>query len=128
MAGKRGLTLEDTLAYPWVAPPKTTPAGHYLFETLRIHEREHTPVRLVSSSLVILRAMLAEGPYVSIISRHQIAEEVRTGHIAPLDLGLQGDARPIGLTMRAGWRPTADQAKFIEFLRDAARRHAGKPG
>jgi DNA-binding transcriptional LysR family regulator len=124
LAQKRGLSLEDTLAYPWVAPPKNTPAGHYLFETLRIDERRETPVRLVSSSPVMLRGILAEGPYVSIISREQIKVELRDGHIAPLDIALQGDARAIGLTTRAAWRPTKVQARFIEFLRDSARSEA----
>jgi DNA-binding transcriptional LysR family regulator len=119
---KPRLSLEDTLTYPWVAPPKTTPAGQYLSETLRIHERPETPVRVVSSSLVMLRGILAEGPYVSIISRHQMAVEEQSGHIAVLDIALTGDRRAIGLTTRTGWRPTQSQARFIQFLRDAARR------
>ena len=120
LAERRNLTLEDTLAYPWIAPPKTAPAGQYLFETLRIHERPETPVRVVSSSLVMLRGLLAEGPYVSIISRHQIAVEERLGLIAPLDIPLSGDRRPIGLTTRAGWQPTQTQARFLALLHEFA--------
>ena len=121
LAGRKGLTLDDTLAFPWIAPPKSAPAGHYLFETLRIHERPETPVRVVSSSLVMLRGLLAQGPYVSIISRHQIAVEEHTGLIVPLDIPLTGDRRPIGLTTRAGWRPTQTQARFLDLLRANAR-------
>ena len=121
LAGRTGLTLDDTLSFPWIAPPKTAPAGQYLFETLRIHERPETPVRVVSSSLVMLRGLLAEGPYVSIISRHQIAVEERLGLIVPLDIPLSGDRRAIGLTTRAGWRPTLTQARFLDLLRDFAR-------
>ncbi|WP_322865716.1 LysR family transcriptional regulator [Aquicoccus sp. G2-2] len=124
LASKPDLTLEDTLAYPWVAPPINTPAGHYLAETLRIRERGETPVRLVSSSPVMLRGILAEGPYVSIISRQQIKVELRDGHIAPLGIALTGDARAIGLTTRAGWRPTKVQARFIGFLRASALQEA----
>lgn len=120
LAGRKGVTLEDTLVYPWVAPPKDTPAGTYLFETLRIHERPRTPVRVVSSSLVMLRGILAEGNYVSIISRHQISVEERDGHIVPLDIDLTGNSRAIGLTYRTSWRPTGTQARFIELLRAAA--------
>ncbi|WP_306734122.1 LysR family transcriptional regulator [Marimonas arenosa] len=121
LAGLTGLTLEDTLAYPWIAPPKSAPAGQYLFETLRIQDRPETPVRVVSSSLVLLRGLLAEGPYVSIISRHQIAVEERAGLITPLDIALTGDRRPIGLTTRAGWRPTETQDRFLDHLRAFAR-------
>jgi DNA-binding transcriptional LysR family regulator len=117
LAGRRGITLEDTLAYPWVAPPKPTPAGSYLFETLRIDQRPRTPVRVVSSSLVFLRGLLAAGDYVSIISRHQISVEEHDGHIVPLDLVLTNSARSIGLTYRSSWRPTATQARFLDLLR-----------
>lgn len=125
LAGKRGLRLEDTLDYPWVAPPASTPAGQYLFDTLRIGDAEETPVRVVSSSLIMLRGILAEGPYVSIISRNQISVEERSGHIAFLDIELPENARAIGLTTRAEWRPTESQARFIQFLRDASARNAG---
>lgn len=119
LAGRRGLTMDDTLAFPWVAPPKNTPAGTYLFETLRIDQRPRTPVRVVSSSLVMLRGILAEGPYVSIISRHQISTEIADGHMTALDIPLSGDARAIGLTWRSNWRPTATQARFLTLLRAA---------
>ena len=118
LAARNSVTIEDTLAFPWVAPPRETPTGSYLFETLRIHEREITPVRLVSSSLNLLRGILATGNYISIISRHQISVEERDGHIAPLPIELKDNYRAIGLTYRSNWRPTETQSQFIEYLRE----------
>jgi hypothetical protein len=69
----------------------------------------------------MLRGILAEGNYVSIISRHQISVEERDGHIVPLDIELKGNSRAIGLTYRTSWRPTGTQARFIELLRAAAK-------
>ncbi|SPF79570.1 LysR family transcriptional regulator [Pseudoprimorskyibacter insulae] len=117
---KAEVTLDDTLNYPWVAPPRETPAGQYLYETLRIHERAVTPVRVVSSSLVFLRGTLALGDYITIISRHQISVEEGLGKILPLPIRLEGNARAIGLTYRSNWRPTATQKDFIEKLRRVA--------
>jgi len=117
--------VADTLSYPWVAPPRDTPAGSYLFETLRIGERAQTPIRVVSSSLVFLRGVLAQGPYVSIISRHQISVEEAAGTILPLPIPLPGGTRTIGLTTRRDWRPTQAQARFIEFLRQSSPRARG---
>jgi len=125
LAGRRDVSLADALSYPWVAPPITTPAGQFLYESLQILKISETPVRVVSSSLVMVRAILAEGPYLSIISRHQVSVEERSGHVAVLNIALEGNRRVIGLTMRAGWRPTESQARFIELLCDAARREAG---
>lgn len=121
LVGKRNLHIDDTLAYPWVAPPRETPAGQYLFNTLRIHERPRTPVRVVSSSMVTLRGMLAEGRYISIVSRHQISIDERLGMITALDIPLKGHVREIGLTFRKSWRPTKTQMQFIDYLHHFSR-------
>ena len=114
---QQNVTFEDALDYPWIAPPKETPAGQYLFETLRIDERPDTPVRVVSSSMAILRGVLAEGPYLSVVSRYQINVDEKLGAIAVLDIPLSGHFRDIGLTYRTAWTPTETQSKFIDFLR-----------
>ncbi|MCY4166911.1 MAG: LysR family transcriptional regulator [Rhodobacter sp.] len=121
LAGRENLTLSDTLRYPWIAPPKTTPAGQYLFETLKIHRMPETPVRVVASSLAILRGVLSEGDYVSIVSRHQISVDEGLGAITVLNVELAGHIRDIGLTYRSHWKPTETQACFIEYLREFSR-------
>ncbi len=120
LAGRGGVKLADTLNFPWIAPPKNTPAGSYLFRTLGIGERALTPVRIVSSSLVLVRGLLARGDYVTIMSLHQIAVERAQSLMIPLDIDLPDSARPIGLTMRKGWSPTRTQRRFIELIRSAA--------
>ena len=121
LAGRKALTLADTLQYPWIAPPKTTPAGQYLFETLKIHQMPETPVRVVASSLAVLRGVLAEGDYVSIVSRHQISVDEELGAIAALDIELAGHIRDIGLTYRQDWKPTETQKCFVAYLREFSR-------
>lgn len=118
LAGRPLASLDETLEYPWIAPPKETPAGQYLFETLRIQDWPTSPVRVVSSSMAVLRGVLAEGPYLSVVSRHQINVDETLGAITALDVPLQGHIREIGLTYRQEWQPTETQSKFIEFLRE----------
>ena len=118
LVGKRMITLVDTVEFPWIAPPKETPAGQYLFDTLQIHKCAQSPVRVVSSSMAVLRGVLAEGPYVSIVSRHQINLDEALGTIAVLDVPLSGHVRDIGLTYRSDWTPTKTQSVFIQYLRD----------
>ena len=121
LAQRRAIQIEETLAYPWIAPPRETPAGQYLTQTLRISERPVNPVRMVSSSLAVLRAVLAEGPYLSVVSRHQIAVDQELGTITALDVPLTGHLRDIGLTYRTGWEPTKTQTQFIDYLRHFSR-------
>ncbi len=120
LAGQKGLSLADTLDYPWIAPPKSTPAGSYLFRTLGIGQMTETPVRVVTSSMVLVRGMLKRGDYVTILSPRQAAVEIAQGLMVPLDIPLPDSARPIGLTTRAGWMPTPTQARFLDLVRSAA--------
>jgi len=117
LASQHDLQLEETLDFPWIAPPKDTPAGQYLFETLRIDERPDTPVRAVSSSMAVLRGVLAQGPYISIVSRHQVEVDEDLGVIATLDVPLSGHIREIGLSYRKAWKPTKTQSLFMGYLR-----------
>ena len=121
LAKRQNLTLADTLLYPWIAPPKTTPAGSYLHGLLGISELEQTPVRIVSSSLVLLRGLLGRGDYVTIISLNQAAIECAQGLMIPLDIALPDSVRPIGLTYRKGWSPTPTQMRFFDLIRAAAK-------
>lgn len=121
LAGRHGLSLADTLAYPWIAPPKDTPSGDHLFRSLGIGDLPDTPVRVVTSSMVLVRGMLRRGPYLTILSPRQAAVEIEQGLMVPIDMPLPGSARTIGLTTRAGWMATPTQARFLDLVRQAAR-------
>jgi LysR family transcriptional regulator, regulator for genes of the gallate degradation pathway len=121
LAAKPEVSLADTLDFGWIAPPRATPAGTYLSEVLNIPDLVNTPVKVVSSSLVLVRGLLLEGEYITIISRHQVRHELDQGILVALPLPLEGNSRPIGLTFRADWKPTATQARFVALLRDAVK-------
>ncbi len=114
------VTLQDTLAFPWIAPPKTTPSGAYLFETLRIQDLPNTPVRAVSSSLILLRGLLARGNYVSVASVQQVEADEQMGALVRLPIELPGSGRAIGLTFRKDWTPTPVQERFLNIIRGHA--------
>lgn len=120
LAGRQDLSLEDTLVYPWIAGPKDTPAGAYLYRALGIGGMDRTPVSVVSSSMVLVRGLLTRGDYLTLLSPRQAAWEVSQGRMVPLDLPLPDSARRIGLTTRAGWMPTPTQARFLDLVRAAA--------
>lgn len=121
LATHKNLTLADALNYPWIAPPKATPAGTYLHKMLGISDLKQTPVRIVSSSLVLLRGLLGRGDYVTLISLNQAAVECAQGLMVPLDIPLPDSVRPIGLTYRKGWAPTPTQARFFDLIRAASK-------
>ncbi len=120
LATRLAVRVEELLDYPWIAPPKETPGGSFLYRTLGIGDLRRTPVRIVSSSMVLVRGLLARGDYLTILSPNQAAVEIARGDMVPLDIALPESARPIGLTTRTGWVPTATQARFIDLIRAAA--------
>ena len=116
LAKHPSVSLAQTLRYPWIAPPKDTPSGQHLFHSLKIDQLEQTPVRIVSSSMAVLRSILSQGDYISIVSRHQINLEIQLGQICVLNVDLDDNERAIGLTRRKDWHPTEIQSRFIQFL------------
>jgi len=121
LSAQTRVSLPDTLTYPWIAPPKSTPAGSYLSTVLNIPEMDNTPVKVVSSSLVLVRGLLLEGDYITIISLNQVRHELERGTLVALPVDLPNNSRPIGLTFRKGWHPTATQARFLDHLRHRAK-------
>lgn len=111
------VTLNDTLNYPWIAPPKQTPTGTYLHNMLHISGMENTPVKVVSSSLVLVRGMLLAGDYVTITSVNQIRFELENKSLIALPIELPDSTRPIGLTYRKDWEPTPTQNVFLDIVK-----------
>lgn len=115
------ISVADLARYPWVVPRAGTPTRTH-FERLFLGAGLAVPKALVEAgSLILIRGLLSASDRLTIISLHQIRHETQWGMLAPLPFPLPGTARPIGLTMRRDWRPTAAQARFIELLREAGR-------
>jgi len=126
LATKANCQIDHTLAYPWIAPPVSTPAGQYLFQTLDIENKAQTPVRVVASSFGLLKELLGSGDFLTVISRTQVIKELEAGSLVALDIALTGQRRAIGLTLRKNWLPTASQGEFLQALRKASDRvHQG---
>ena len=118
---KKSVTLGDVLTYPWIAPPKNTPTGKYLLEKLGIGAMDATPVRIVSSSMLFVRSLLLRGDYVTIISTHQIRQQLEQGELVQVPLDMSDSDREIGLTYRLGWHPTPNQSRLLDIIRDVSK-------
>jgi LysR family transcriptional regulator of gallate degradation len=67
--------------------------------------------------VILIRARLLHSDRPTLISAHQMRQEVAQGLLVTLPYGLRHTRRPIGLTTRRGWRPTVSQRLFIDLLR-----------
>ena len=117
LAGKIKVTIGDLAAYPWVVPRAGTPTRD-CFESLFQQQPPAKPMGVVeSSSFVLVRALLLDSDRLTLISSHQIQLEEKQNLLTTLPYNLTGTHRAIGLTTRAGWRPTATQKLFLDLLR-----------
>jgi hypothetical protein len=78
-------------------------------------------------SLSQIRALLDESDFLTLLSPQQVQPELGAGLLAVIGGPIESTRRPIGLTCRAGWRPTEAQADFLALLRTLSA-EAGLPG
>lgn len=118
---KEKITIEDLARYPWVTPREGSPT-RTIFENLFARFNHPRPKGIVeASSLVLIRGLLTESDRITIISSHQSRHEQELGILVPLPFDLGDTRRPIGLTTRRDWHPTATQLEFVDALRTAGR-------
>lgn len=111
-------TIVELLAdFPWILPGRNTPLRQY-WEAMMLAIGISPPhVGIESGSVMIIRQLLLDSDALTLLSRDQLAVELDAGLLVavapPVDV-----RRSIGITTRAGWRPTAMQASFLDHLRE----------
>jgi DNA-binding transcriptional LysR family regulator len=102
--------------YPWIMSGRTAPkrvAWENMFLDMGLAP---PPVAVECSSVLAIHALLFEGDWLALLSPEQVTREVANGGLAVLGPPLRGGASMIGITTRAGWKPSALQAGFIDHL------------
>lgn len=120
LASERNPSIADLARFPVVVSPEGTPTRR-AFDL--IFERGGCrPVSLIETgSMILMRELLRVSDHVGCISRLQVEAEVALGAMVVLPFAMGGTARPIGLTLRSDWVPTAAQKEFLDALRSVAR-------
>lgn len=104
-------------AYPWLLPGRETPLRHYWEAMVLGLGREVPPVPVECGSVMMVRQLLIASDALTLLSPAQISVELDAGVLAALPTPAPV-TRMIGISTRAGWRPTAAQAAFIATLRE----------
>lgn len=120
--GRRGArpALRALARSAWIAPrPESPLRRHYeaLFESAGVAS---PPEAIECNSLVAARGLLVRSDRVMLLSANQIVHEIEAGQLVALPHPLGRITRPIGLTTRRDWHPTAQQRALLGALRDVA--------
>ncbi|WP_172328855.1 LysR substrate-binding domain-containing protein [Mangrovicoccus sp. HB161399] len=114
------LSPADLADRAWVVPRSGTPAREG-FERLFAEAGLPLPASILEAgSILLMRELLHRGDFLGCISAHQAAAEISRGLLDRLHVPETLPPRPIGLTFREGWLPTAAQAEMLALLRDEA--------
>ncbi len=110
------VTLKTLQQYPWVVPGRGTPT-RAIFESTFTEAGLEVPSRLVETgSQILVRSLLCDSDRLTMISEHQIQHELSMGVFKAVPYEVSHAYRPIGVTVRNSWKPTATQSAFINLL------------
>lgn len=120
LAGPRRPARAELADYRWLIGLPGSPLRTHWEELFAGGPMPVAPIDC--GSVMVLRAMLMAGDFLTLLSPEQIGMELRTGMLALVGPPLEDHVRTIGITSRAGWRPTPTQQQFIAMLREEGSR------
>jgi DNA-binding transcriptional LysR family regulator len=118
LADADAVPLEQLAAFPWIVGIAGSPLRAQWDALFAGHAPPQRPVEC--GSVMVIRGLLAEGEFLTLLSPEQIALEVESGVLAVVGAPLADSVRRIGVTTRRDWRPTTAQRRFLDHLRAVA--------
>jgi LysR family transcriptional regulator, regulator for genes of the gallate degradation pathway len=112
----RPVTPEALVEHPWLMPRAGTPS-RLQFDKMFAARGLTVQGVTETGSVILMREMLGDGHHLACISQAQASGELTRGLVHALDFVVPGPPRPIGLTLRQGWRPTPAQEALLTALR-----------
>ncbi|MBO9575065.1 MAG: LysR family transcriptional regulator [Sphingobium sp.] len=112
--------LAELARYPWIAPSAGAPLRSGFEAMFKDQGLEPPIVPIQCGSVMIIREILMQTDFLTLLSRDQVSVELAAGWLASLGEPPGHFARTIGVTTRAQWRPSVTQAAFIAALESAA--------
>ncbi len=107
--------------HQWIAPRTGSPLRAHFDALMCSAGVALQSPPLECNSLAAARAFLLESDRIMLMSAHQIHYEMQAGVLVALPHPAGKVVRPIGLTMRRAWQPTANQHVLLDILRHRAR-------
>ena len=111
----------DMARYPWIVARQGSPLRQQFEDLFEAGGVAAPVVSIECNSLVAARELLLDSDCITLLSARQVRREIAAGMLVALPHPQGRVTRPIGLTLRSDWQPTAAQRAFLDVLR----RHAG---
>lgn len=106
----------DLARYPWTVPPRGAPLRDSFERYFAAAGIAPPPVPIESGSVMMIRQILIDSDFLTMLSPEQVAVELEAGWLEQIAQLPRGLARTIGVTTRASWRWTVVQREFMVDL------------
>ncbi|TCM16458.1 transcriptional regulator /LysR family transcriptional regulator [Novosphingobium sp. PhB165] len=116
LAGRK-FEFEMLLEFPWVISAGGTPGRKRWEEMFTSRGLAPPKLRIECGSLLVIRGLMLEGDWLTLLSPDQFLFEARAGLLTRIFGGGLTLQRRIGITTRTDWQPTKLQAAFVETFR-----------
>ena len=108
--------LEELAAYPWIVAAPGAPLRESWDRMFLSAGRDPPEVQIESGSVMIIRQLLIQGDFLTLLSPDQVAVELEAEWLVALRSVPEAMQRTIGITTRRSWRPTEVQCEFVAHL------------
>jgi LysR family transcriptional regulator of gallate degradation len=121
--GRRGGEPRHAGALSLGGPARSGAPARAYFEKLRagLSPPPGVPRPIETGAHPVMRGALLASDRITLVSMGQARSDVEDGALVRPAIDLPSSARPIGVTARIGWAPGLPQARFLDFVRSAAR-------
>lgn len=117
LAGVGGpITPQAMLAYPWITAAVGTPLRAQWQAMFEAVGAVAPRVPIECGSVIMIRQMLLQSDFLTLLSADQVAVELEAGWLAEVATAPGEVSRTIGVTTRSDWRPTLLQRRFLDQL------------
>ena len=123
LAGRRPDT-EALARFAWVVPPEGTPLRAQWRRMFELGGVAPPRVAIELGSVIVVRQLLIQSDFLTLLSPDQVAVELEAKWICRIGSAPGDPSRTIGITTRAGWRPTPLQRRFVAAVEAEAGRIA----
>lgn len=115
-------TPSKLASYEWVVPGQGTPLRAQWRQIFQHSGIDPPRVAIECGSVMVIRQLLMQGDFLTLLSPDQVAVELEAGWLARVGPVPGKPSRLVGLTTRAAWLPTRMQQRFLDLLCEQAKK------
>jgi DNA-binding transcriptional LysR family regulator len=118
--------IADLAAFAWVVPAEGTPLRAQWRQMFAGTGVAAPRVAIESGSVIVVRQLLMQSDFLTLLSPDQVSVELEARWLARIGPAPGDPSRTIGVTTRAGWRPTPLQRRFLAAVEREAEQIEGQ--